>query len=75
MTNLLKQKDNLKVWIYFYDIWLLPHPTQLNSELGKPYFPKKPQPQNHKPKPTPTFLCSYTTKLDQIQYSTLFQPN
>ena len=31
----------------------------------------KPQPQNR----IPLFLSSYTTKLDQIQYPTLFQPN
>ena len=33
--------------------------------------------QNHKPnhnRPS-LFLSSYTTKLDQIQYATLFQPN
>ena len=30
---------------------------------------------NHKPNPPPLFLSSYTTKLDQIQYATLFQPN
>ena len=32
---------------------ILPHPTQLNSKLVKPYFPKKPH-HNHT-KPTPTF--------------------
>ena len=42
--------------------------TQLNSIqswLGLIFL------RNHKPKP----LSSYTTKLDQIQYATLFQPN
>ena len=33
----------------------LPHPTQLNYELGKPYFPKKPQPRHTKPQPSVTF--------------------
>ena len=52
------------------------HPTQLNPKLGRPYFPKI----NHKPQTKTTnrpslFLSSYTTKLDQIQYATLFQPN
>ena len=36
----------------------LPHPTQLNSKLGKPYFPKKQQTtttiHNHKPQPQST---------------------
>ena len=30
---------------------------------------------NDKPNRNPLFLSSYTTKLDQIQYATLFQPN
>ena len=40
---------------YFYKFKLskLPHPTQLNLKLGKPYFPKKFT--NHKPKPSFTF--------------------
>ena len=54
---------------------VLPHPTHVNKKWGKPYFPKKtkttkPQNQNR----PPLFLSSYTTKLDQIQYATLFQP-
>ena len=34
------------------------------------------KPQNHKPQNRiPLYLSSYTTKLDQTQYETLFQPN
>ena len=55
--------------------------TQLNSTqswvslifLWEPQ--PQPQPQNHKPNRIPLYLSSYTTKLDQIQYATLFQPN
>ena len=56
--------------------------TQLNSTqswVGLIFLRNhKPQPQttNHNHKPSVTFfLSSYTTKLDQIQYATLFQPN
>ena len=56
--------------------------TQLNSTqswvslifLCKPHHNRTtttPQPQNR----IPLYLSSYTTKLDQIQYATLFQPN
>ena len=62
--------------VSMYEMLYLPsfllHPTQLNQKLGKPYFPKI----NHKPQNRPPlYLSSYTTKLDQIQYATLFQPN
>ena len=53
--------------------YVLSHPTQLNPKLGKPYFPMQKPHQNHS-RPS-LFLSSYTTKLDQIQYATLFQPN
>ena len=51
--------------------------TQLNPELGQPYFFLC---KNHKPQPQttnriPLYLSSYTTKVNQIQYATLFQPN
>ena len=36
---------------------------------------QKPQTTNHKPNRIPLYLSSYTTKLDQIQYAALFQPN
>ena len=54
---------------------ILPHPTQLNTSWVGLIFLCKPQ--NHKPHQTrpSLFLSSYTTKLDQIQYATLFQPN
>ena len=51
--------------------------TQLNSTQSwvSLIFLWEPQP-NHKPQNRiPLFLSSYTTKLDQIQYATLFQPN
>ena len=47
----------------------LPHPTQLNQKLGKPYFPKKttkPQTQNHKPKPSDTFSQLLHTCINPI---------
>ena len=47
--------------------------TQLNPKLGRPYFPKKPHHNTTTNHPS-LFLSSYTTKLDQIQYATLFQP-
>ena len=47
----------------------LPHPTQLNTELGKPHFPM--QNHNHNTNRISLFL---STKLDQIQYVILFQP-
>ena len=52
--------------------------TQLNSKMGKPYFLKKPQPQNHKPqnhttKPSVTFsqllpnlTCNQTFLLSRV---------
>ena len=51
--------------------------TQLNTKLSRHYFTKKTtKPQNYKPQNhLSLFLSSYTTKLDQIQYATLFQPN
>ena len=52
------------------------NPTQLNPKLGRPYFPM--QNQNHKPQNQnriPLFLSSYLTKLNQIQYAILLQPN
>ena len=58
--------------------------TQLNSTqswVGL-IFLCKTKPQNHKPQTTnqnhnhpSLYLSSYTTKLDKIQYATLFQPN
>ena len=49
--------------------------TQLNPKLGRPYFPKKTTPQTTNRNSPSLFLSSYSTKLDQIQYATLFQPN
>ena len=51
--------------------------TQLNSTQSwvSLIFLCKQQPQTTKPNRIPLYLSSYTTKLDQIQYATLFQPN
>ena len=66
------------IWSSFQSRWtghICHNPTQLNPKLGRPYFPLINQNhRNHRNRP-PLFLSSYTTKLDQIQYATLFQPN
>ena len=53
---------------------LLPQPNSTQPRVGLALFSYG----NHNHKTTnrpPLFLSSYTTKLDQIQYATLFQPN
>ena len=53
---------------------LLPQPNSTQPRVGLALFSyAKP---HHKPQNRiPLYLSSYTTKLDQIQYATLFQPN
>ena len=80
----LVQIDNLMHQRFFQNIAT----TQLNSTqswvgfiyLRKPQNHKttphhKPQPQTKTVRPFFSAPTQYTTKLDQIQYATLFQPN
>ena len=55
---------------YIFSFCFLPHQSQL--KLGKPYFPMETTTPQNRPQ---LFLSSYTTKHNQIQYATLFQPN
>ena len=64
---------------------ILPQPNSTQPRVGLALFSygnhnHKTTTTNHKPQTTkpnriPLYLSSYTTKLDQIQYATLFQPN
>ena len=49
--------------------------TQLNSTQSWVGLIFLWEPQNQNQNRIPLYLSSYTTKLDQIQYATLFKPN
>ena len=55
------------------EVRFLPQPNSTQPRVGLALFSYS----NHKPQPNriPLYLSSYATKLDQIQYATLFQPN
>ena len=51
----------------------LPQPNSTQPRVGLALFSYGNHNHNHNR--LPLYLSSYTTKLDQIQYATLFQPN
>ena len=63
------------------EVRFLPQPNSTQPRVGLALFSYANHNHNayilrsQKPNRIPLYLRSYTTKLDQIQYATLFQPN